>query len=70
MNPRLELLNEMAQWLTPETLAAIVAELNGGEDRLTYNMSLAANIFTMQLEALVGSDADMMINEAAIDLHR
>ncbi len=69
MNDKLNLLHEMAQWLQPDTLAAIIAELNSGEDDLTHNMAMAVDAFTMQLESLVGDESDRMINEVAIDLN-
>ncbi len=66
---KIQLLQELGFNLTPRTMAAIVADLNGFEGgRLSYNMNMVLDIMTMRGEENAGAnDFALMVSEAEAD---
>ena len=66
---KIQLLQELGFNLTPRTMAAIVADLNGFEGgRLSYNMNMVLDIMTMRGEENAGAnDFSLMVSGAEAD---
>ena len=65
---KINLLRELGSHLTPTTLAAIVADLNGyQDDEFSHNMSLVLDTMTLAGEANYGDDFKQMVIEAESD---
>ena len=62
---KINLLRELGSHLTPTTLAAIVADLNGyQDDEFSHNMSLVLDMMTLAGEANCGDEFEQMVIEA------
>ncbi len=65
---KINLLRELGSHLTPTTLAAIVADLNGYQgDEFSHNMSLALDMMTLAGEENCGDEFEQMVIEAESD---
>ena len=65
---KINLLRELGSHLTPTTLAAIVADLNGyQDDEFSHNMSLVLHMMKLAGEANCGDEFEQMVIEAESD---